>query len=161
MENPIFDELSFQIFEEQKSPKIVSCRKSKNRGIQKIDFKTFWTYENSRFLDLFVLQKFEKIIHRKSDSPWRVTPIFQFFTSLRLFVKSTIKNNFFKLEKSRPFASNWLAPFSKRCTKFKKKRFSTFHFFHKFEKIIHRTSDSPWRVTPICLFCTSPRLFVK
>ena len=38
MENPIFDELSFQIFEEQTNPKIVSFRKSKNRGIQKVDF---------------------------------------------------------------------------------------------------------------------------
>ena len=38
MENPIFDELSFQIFEkEMKVPKIVSCRKSKNPQIPKVD----------------------------------------------------------------------------------------------------------------------------
>ena len=33
----MFDELSFQIFEENKKPKIVSCRKCKNPQIQKIN----------------------------------------------------------------------------------------------------------------------------
>ena len=37
MENPIFDELSFQIFEKEKSSEIVSFRKSKNPQIQKVD----------------------------------------------------------------------------------------------------------------------------
>ena len=37
MENPIFDELSFQIFEKRKSSKIVSFRKSKNPQIQKVE----------------------------------------------------------------------------------------------------------------------------
>ena len=38
MENPIFDELSFQIFDKkEKTSKIVSFRKSKNPQIQKVD----------------------------------------------------------------------------------------------------------------------------
>ena len=37
MENPIFDELSFQIFEKMEIPKIVTFRKSENPQIQKVD----------------------------------------------------------------------------------------------------------------------------
>ena len=38
MQNPMFDELSFQNFEKRQSSRIVSFRKSKNPQIQKVDF---------------------------------------------------------------------------------------------------------------------------
>ena len=80
---------------------------------------------------------------------------FQLSTTFRRGVKGS------KTEKSQPFYPKltYTSP-RKKCTKLRKLRFVDFSFFfQKFEKIIHRTSDSLWKMTPGVLIVSSLRPF--
>ena len=112
-----------------------------------------------RFFDFsFFFHKCKKITHRKSDSPWKMTPGVLIFSSLRLFAEG--QNNE-KLKNFSLFAQNWLTPPpEKNVRSYERYDFSTFHFFFKkVEKIIHRKSDSPWKTTPGALIFSSLRPF--
>ena len=70
------------------------------------------------------------------NDPWRFNC--QLSTTFRRGVKGL------KTQKSRPFCPKltYTSP-GKNVRSYESHDFSTFHFFQKFEKIIHRKSDSP------------------
>ena len=118
------------------------------------------SYKNTIF-DFTFFHFFEKMIHRTSDSPWRVTPFFLFFTSLRLFVTKYIKSKKSKLEKVGFLPQTDLHPLRKDVRSYKKYDFRLFIFFiflkNKFieHRILHEE-------LPQCFcFFTSLRLFVQ
>ena len=121
-----------------------------------------WGFLDLRKLTIFELFVFSKIWKDNSskigfsmkNDPWRFN--FQLSTTFWRGVKG------WKTEKSQPFCPNltYSSP-RKKCTKLRKIWFFDFSLFQKFEKMIHRKSDSPRRVTPMYLFFTSLRLFAK
>ena len=48
-------------------------------------FEKMYDVQKNTIFDFSLFQKFEKIIHRKSDSPWKMTPGVLIFSSLRHF----------------------------------------------------------------------------
>ena len=79
MENPIFDELSFQNVETNKNKKIVNFRKSKNRGIQKVDF-----FSQNRCHPIEILRIFLRSFLLLNDQDWSDSV---FFGNVRTYVR--------------------------------------------------------------------------
>ena len=65
MENPIFDELSFQNFEKIEIPKIVTFRKSKNPQIQKVQ-----VFFEKSMLPIKILRIFLRSFLLLNDQDW-------------------------------------------------------------------------------------------
>ena len=132
-----------------------SKKKLVAKKIQK--FLTFRDLRNSRFSDFSLFSRIWKNNSFKIEFSMKNDPIrfnFQVSTTFRRGV------NRVKTKKFSAFYPKLTYTLPRKSVgSYENYDFSTFYLFFEFERMIHRKSNSPWKMTPYALIFRSLRLF--